>query len=60
MDKKKNSAMLSSDDEELEEYEPDPIVQELEVSASVVSQSTGMRGRPSIPEKWTQVISIEH
>ena len=60
MKNKKKSVMLSSDDEELAEYEPDLPVQEEEVSSSAVSQATGMRGRLPIPEKWTQVISMEH
>ena len=33
--------------------------QEVEVTYSAQSQSTGKRGRPAIPEKWTQVISLD-
>ena len=51
---------LPSDDEEIGEYEPDLPEQEEEVSSSGVSQAPRMRGRPPIPEKWTQVISMEH
>ena len=55
MKNKKKSVMLSSDDEEIAEYEPDLLVQDEEVSSSAVSQATGKRGRPPIPEKWTQL-----
>ena len=60
MKNKKKSVPLSSDDEEIAEYEPDLLVQEEEVSSSAVSQATEKRGRPPIPEKWTKVISMEH
>ena len=47
-------------DEELEEYSLDPVEQAEEAEESIQSQSTVKRGRPAIPEKWTQVISMEH
>ena len=40
-------------DDELAEYELDPMEQEVEVTYSGQSQSTPKRGRPYIPEKWT-------
>ena len=45
-------------DEELLEFNLDPVEQEEEVEDSVRSQSTGKRGRPAIPEKWTRVIRL--
>jgi len=40
-------------DEELQEYDLDPLEQSQEPEQSAQSQSTGKRGRPYIPEKWT-------
>ena len=47
-------------DEEIAEYNQDPLSVDEEATESVPSQSTAKRGRPRIPEKWTQVISLEH
>lgn len=40
-------------EEELAEYELDPMEQAVEATESIQSQSTGKRGRPYIPERWT-------
>jgi len=49
----------NSDDQELTEFEVNPLQQYSEHVESVESAPARGRGRPSIPDQWSQVLSLD-
>ena len=56
---KPDSSSSSSIEEELTEFDPNALNQQPDPAESVESQPSRKRGRPRIPEQWTQVLSLD-